>query len=92
MKVDVIHILIVLIVLVAAFFYYDKKGQLAFWIAKRKAIKGKKSTGKKHYILPGRNKLHVVNTSQLNRINRKLPKSRKLNIKKLLEDSYFWTK
>lgn len=67
---------------------------LKFWIAKRKADLKSAATGTRirFYVIPVGDKLKVISTRQLSRINRRLPKGKRIDIKWLLENAYYKTK
>lgn len=78
--------------LVAAWLIYDNLNIIKFWWAKRNARRKHKETGKRYYVVPGKDKLYVLSTRQINALNRKLPKPKRVNILRLLIDSYYHTK
>jgi len=82
----------IVFMVVAILLYMQYRNVIAFWIAKHRARKKHLETGKRYYVIPGENKLHVVGSHQISRINRKLPERKRINIVKLLHDSYYHTK
>lgn len=86
-------IFITALIAVAVFIiWFDKQGELAFWFAKRRANKLHKSTGKRYYVVPINNRLKVIGSHTLAKVNRKLPKRKRISIDKLLIESYYHTK
>ena len=83
------YIPIIFIIGGIVFYFWDVISfQLAKWKAKKKHL----ATGKRYYVIPGRKKLFVLNSYQIKRLNRKLPKGKRINIWKLLHLKYYHTK
>lgn len=71
---------------------YEQRNVIKFWWAKHTARRKNKETGKRYYVIPSKDKLHIISTRQVNYLNRKIPKAKRINIFRLLRDSYFHTK
>ena len=71
-----------IVLLTSGWIVYDNLNSIRFWWVKRNARKKHRETGKRY----------VLSTRQINALNRKLPKPKRINILRLLIDSYYHTK
>jgi hypothetical protein len=63
-----------------------------FKSAKRQADKKHRLTGRRYHVIPaGKDKLIVIDNSALKYINQHTPKARRIDVKRLLEMSYYST-